>query len=353
MLLYGRGTHTPEAGIEHHRVGSQLGVYTHAAMSRLIDREGYCSRRAAGSAINWLKIFRPDVVHLHNIHGHYMHVPMLLDFLAKAEIPVVVTMHDFWLLTGRCAFPLGCDKWQTICKSCPAKSLYPTTLFSNCTTTHKVKTHLVNHLPDVTLVCPTRYVEEQVKKSNLKYCPTVVIPNGVDTSIYKPDGTRAKKGAPFRILAVANKWEQRKHPDHVTALAGILQEDEELVIVGLDPKLQPEHPRVHTFPLIAAEEQLAALYRSADILVNPSEAETYGMTVAEALACGTPVIVPPEGALAEVATPLGGVTADFSDPSNIASIIADIRSSAPQLVTPPDVNLMTSKYLTLFDSLAK
>lgn len=355
LVIYGRGEHTSEAGIEMQRVGTDAGVLFHAGMSRLIDREGFFSRRAAAAAIRALRIFRPDIVHIHNLHGHYMHFPQLLEYLDRERIPVVMTLHDLWPLTGRCCFPADCRSWQTGCRSCPHRTSYPPTLLSNCRSVHLLKTHLFEQLDSVTFVAPTRFVAQRVKESMLRYCPTVIIPDGVDTTIFhpgKPDSSPAP-GSKKRLLAVARRWEPRKHPERVLALIPHLKDDEELTVVGMDRKMLPEHPGVVRLPLIDDAASLAALYRSADLLVNPSTDETYGMTVAEAIACGVPALIAPGGALAEMAVPLGAETVSWTDPAEVMQRARRLMASPPRLVTPPDTALMTASYLTLFDSLTR
>lgn len=367
LALYGRGLPPAMAGIELQRVGSQLGVLTHAAMSRLADREGYCSRRAAGSAINALKLFKPDLVHIHNLHGHYMHFPLLLEHLEKARVPVVVTLHDLWLLTGRCCFPGECSKWRTACAGCVYRRLYPPTLLSNCRHTHLLKAHLLERLDNVTLVAPSRWTAQRVAESHLRLCPTVVIPNGVDTAIFHPavtdkptptdHATEAPHPSPAprckRLLAVARRWEARKHPEKILSLIPLLHDDEELVIVGMKPGDVPAHPRVTAIPFIDDPRKLAELYRSADLLLNPSTDETYGMTVAEALACGTPALIPPGGALEEVAAPHGAVVTPWDDPTAVMAAARSVMAQPPTVTAPLSRADMTASYLNLFDELLR
>lgn len=364
LALYGRGEAPARAGIGFQRVGSRLGVLTHAAMSRLIDREGYCSRRAAGSVINALKIFKPDVVHLHNLHGHYMHLPLLLEYLERTQVPVVVTLHDLWLLTGRCCFPGECRSWQSECRNCTHRRLYPPTLLSHCHHTQLLKAHLMERLDNVTLVAPSRWVARQVSESHLRLCPTLVIPNGVDSRIFFPPPVGTHPGASTasrspatprhrRYLAVARRWEARKHPEKILSLTPLLRDHEELIIVGMKPGDVPQHPRVTALPLIDDPRELAKLYRSADLLLNPSTDETYGMSVAEAMACGTPALIPPGRALEEIFAPLGAAVTPWDNPEEVMEMARTVTANPPTIITPPDTTTMTAAYLNLFDDITR
>src|SRR5262249_33071397 len=66
---------------------------------------------------------RPDIIHCHNLHGSYFDL-QLLPPLSQA-FPVVLTLHDAWLLSGHCALSFDCNRWQTGCGECPDLSIYP------------------------------------------------------------------------------------------------------------------------------------------------------------------------------------------------------------------------------------
>ena len=103
------------------KIGNTFDVYEHYAEARLLDNEGVASRRATRRLLQRMDEIQPDVVHLHNIHDHYLNYPILFRYLADKKIPVVWTQHDIWSLSGHCDTNLlGCEKWKTECKECPA-----------------------------------------------------------------------------------------------------------------------------------------------------------------------------------------------------------------------------------------
>ena len=94
------------------KIGSKIERKIHAVIRKLFDAEGYGSWFATHRLILQMKKFRPDLIHLHNVHGCYLHLPMLFRFLRKIDIPIVWTLHDCWPFTGHCAHfeSIKCEK---------------------------------------------------------------------------------------------------------------------------------------------------------------------------------------------------------------------------------------------------
>ena len=107
------------------RVGSWLNPYEHYAENLLFDNEGLASRFATRKFLQEVDRIKPDVVHLHNIHDHWINYRMLFTYLAEKKIPVVWTQHDQWATTGHCMYNLcGCERWKTECHDCPVSRWY-------------------------------------------------------------------------------------------------------------------------------------------------------------------------------------------------------------------------------------
>src|SRR5690554_6445846 len=94
------------------RIGTKIDNYTHVAKTRLLDKHGFGSIKATKEFINKVIDINPDIIHLHNIHGYYINIEILFDYLKEANKPVVWTLHDCWSFTGHCSnFDyVGCDK---------------------------------------------------------------------------------------------------------------------------------------------------------------------------------------------------------------------------------------------------
>ena len=114
------------------RIGNEIDINTHVLKSRFFDSSGFESKRATKDFIGKLGAWKPDIIHLHNLHGYYINIPVLFEYIKNNNIPVIWTLHDCWSFTGHCAYYTyaKCDKWQTCCNGkCPNKMEYPQTLF--------------------------------------------------------------------------------------------------------------------------------------------------------------------------------------------------------------------------------
>lgn len=356
MVLYGRGTHAEAPGVEFHKTGNDVSVIHHYLWSRTLDSEGLVSRRATAHIVEHLKAFHPDIVHLHNLHGHYLHYPTLFSWLEKTDVPVVITLHDLWLLSGRCCFPGNCAKWKHGCKSCEYKDSYPPTIVSRSKINHLLKSDCVNRLPNVTLVAPSEWVNSRVKESKLRLCPTVIIPNGVREDIFRhQDKSEVTNSDITNILAVANKWEARKRPEVIRELAGRLDDNEHLIIVGESKGLFTGLKNTTCVGPVTDFDKLVSLYNNADCTISLSTDETYGMTIAESMACGVPVIVPSASAMASYVRASDGLTVATPDAESYIKAIRRLMDSRNKF-SPRAPSLRSesvSRYLNLFSTLIK
>lgn len=119
-------------------IGSQTDVYAHAVLSRITDRTGFYSKRATEALTDKIREWNPDIIHLHNLHGYYLHVGVLFDFLKGYNRPVVWTLHDCWAFTGHCPYfsAVECERWKTGCYDCPEKKNYPASLVLDLSLIH-------------------------------------------------------------------------------------------------------------------------------------------------------------------------------------------------------------------------
>ena len=119
-IAYGRSTEN--IGYENkYFIGSDLDHKIHGAMSRITDRQGFYSKRATKDFINHIEVYRPDIIHLHNLHGYYLHMPAFFAFLKAYGKPIIWTLHDCWPFTGHCTYfdLANCERWKTECHDCP------------------------------------------------------------------------------------------------------------------------------------------------------------------------------------------------------------------------------------------
>lgn len=297
-IAYGRET-VPEKYQKYAvRIGSDLSVKMDALTTRIFDNAGFNSKVATKKFLDWVREYDPDVIHLHNIHGYYINLPMLFEYLSKANKKVIWTLHDCWTFTGHCAYftYAKCDRWKKGCHDCPSKKEYPASLKRDRSELNwKQKRKMFTSVKDMTIVTPSKWLAGLVKQSYLKKYPVVVINNGIDTSIFKPTQSdfREKHGLEGKkiILGVASVWDRRKGLEDFIKLSKMIDDHYEIVLVGLSEEQIKQMPKnIICISRTNSQQELAEIYTAADVLFNPTYEDNYPTVNLEAQACGTPVV---------------------------------------------------------------
>lgn len=301
--------------------------------TRLFDHHGFYNEYETKKLIRWMDEIRPDVIHLHNIHNHYVNVKMLFDYIKQHDIPVVWTLHDCWSFTGHCAYfdVAHCDKWKTCCYECPSLKDYPPTWFFDRTCrNYNDKKAVFTGVKNLVLCPPSQWLGNLTRESFLNEYPVVVINNGVDTDVFKPveSNVRKKYGLGNRkmILAVMNMYDKRKGTDFLERIPNELHDDEVLVVVGLKNEHLSFYSNVHSIAIQRTEnvQELVALYSAADVFINPTLEDNFPTTNIEALACGTPIVTFRTGGSIESVTPETGIVVEQHDFKGLLSAIRSI-----------------------------
>lgn len=267
--------------------------------TRLFDGHGFYNENETRRLIRWIEQIHPDIIHLHNIHNHYVHVGRLFEYIKDHNIPVIWTLHDCWPFTGHCAYfdYSHCEKWRIGCNHCPSLRSYPPTWFIDRTDkNYKNKRNAFTGVKNLTLVTPSRWLADLTHDSFLKEYPVEVINNGVDTGVFNVSNKdiKGKLGISGKkmLLAMATTFDRRKGTDYLQQIPGLLKENEVLVLVGLaeeQKKLFAQNKCIGLGRTNSVSE-LAAYYSSADVFINPTLEDNFPTTNIEALACGTPVV---------------------------------------------------------------
>lgn len=267
-----------------------------------------------------LKRFQPHILHLHNVHYGYINLPLLFRFVKRNDLAVVWTLHDCWSFTGHCPHFVceKCEKWKSGCFDCPRYREYPRTIFDNSGFMWKYKKKWFTGIPNMTLVTPSKWLGDMVSQSFLRDYPRQVIHNGIDLSVFRPTASnfRAEHGLLHKkvILGVAFAWYNKKGLDVFIELARRLGEEYAVVLVGVDNYVAPLLPdNICAIHRTKNREELAAVYSSADVFVNPTREDTFPTVNIEANACGVPVVTFRTGGSPECISEKSGSVVECDD----------------------------------------
>ena len=296
------------------RISSEFHNKVNGLLSRAFDNHGFGLREDTRRFLKQVEQYDPDVIWLHNIHGYYIHVGLLFEYLKTCGKKIIWTLHDCWSFTGHCVHfdYIGCEKWKTCCNHCPQLREYPASWGADGSRrNYMLKKQLFTGIPDLHLIVPSHWLEGKVKESFLKDYPVEVVYNTVDTMVFKPSPSAFRKQFGLEekkiLLGVASNWHQRKGLEDFHALAGMLDDSYRIVLVGLDEEEKAALPsRILGLPRTENLQQLAEIYSAADLYISPSVEETFGMTVLEAACCGTHPVVYAGTACEEIARKFGG-----------------------------------------------
>ncbi len=293
------GEHPTDAPDTHY-MGSTLSHKAHALRSRITGKSGFYSTHATKKLLRYMDEKRPDVVHLGNLHGNYVNIPMLLSYLAKKQIATVVTLHDCYFFTGGCThYTLNkCNKWQTLCKTCPYYKAHGSWLFDRTALLHQYKIDGFHQIPRLGVIGVSDWITDEARKSAVfkdAYRFQRVY-NWVDLSVFKPvaSDVRKRHGIPddrYIVLGVASSWGAGKGLSDFIELARQLGDGYRVVLVGKMPEDAVLPDNLISVPPTNNTAELAEYDSAADVFVQLSKEETFGKVVAEALACGTPAVV--------------------------------------------------------------
>lgn len=314
-IAYGREAHNSKSKLI--KIGSKFSVYVHAIFSKYFDNHGLMSKLATKRFLKIVDRIKPDIVHLHNIHGYYINYPLLFDYLQKHNIQTIITIHDFWLMTGHCAYiNKSCNKWKSGCERCPRLSQYPEAKIDCSKRNWIIKKRIFSNMTNLTLVPVSYWLSKYVNESLLKNIKQNIIYNGIDLNVFQPYSEKCTtikhvNWDKFTIMCIATKWTEANGFNDIMKLSSLLPEYCQILMVGLNAKQLIKLPQ-NIIGLKKTENflQLQELYTKSDIVFNPNREVTFGLVTVEAMACGTPAVVLSDTAGEELVDKLTGYIID-------------------------------------------
>ena len=296
------------------RIGSDFDVKMHGLKARLFDECGFGSKDATEKLIKWVEEYNPDIIHLHNLHGYYINIEVLFDYLRVCGKKIIWTLHDCWPFTGHAAYceGVGCNRWVDGCYDCPNRKDYPYSLTDQCERNWAKKKITFCDIPNLTIVTPSLWLASLTGRSFLTHYPIKVIYNEVDMTVFRPyqSDIKVRLGIEDKkiVLGVAALWTKRKGLCDFIKLSCILPKEYQIVLIGLSKcQIKSLPSNIVGIERTNSVQELIELYSAADIFINPTYEDNYPTTNLESIACGTPVITYDTGGSPESARYFGAV----------------------------------------------
>jgi len=344
------------------KVGSKFDSYSHYIENYLLDREGLGSKRATHKLVEEIKRVKPDIVHLHNIHDHWLNYCILFEYLNQTNIKVVWTFHDCWAFTGHCFHPVlkGCEKWKSQCEKCPLQKIDPVSFVDRSNYNFNLKKRLYLGNRNLTIVPCSNWLEGFVNDSFFKGSNIQVIHNGIDLDVFKPlEAINKKQSTRFKVLGVSNVWCREKGLEDVYRLREILPETYEITLVGLTYEQIKMMPKgINAIPRTQNVEQLVELYSTSDVFINPTYADTFPTVNIESIACGLPVVTYQTGGSPEIIDDRTGIVVEQGNIKEMANAIIKLKNypldryaCRNRAVSLFDKNVQFDKYISLYNEL--
>lgn len=320
----------------YYRIGTFNSRRLNVALARITGFNGCFAWIETYKLLKKITEFKPDIIHLHNLHDSYINLPMLFSYIKKHNIPTVWTLHDCWSFTGQCPYftMVKCNKWKTGCHDCLQYKEYPASLYDNTKRMWKLKKKWFTGVKKMTIVTPSQWLANLVKESYLKDYPVKVINNGIDLTVFKPtpseDLSHSNRGGgqvknKYIVLFVSFGWSIYKGLDVIAELAKMLTNDYRIVVVGTDNYVDEFLPNnVISIHRTQNQKQLAEIYTTATVFANPTREEMFGMVNIEALACGVPVVTFRTGGSPECLDSKSGIVVEKDDVDGMKDAIVEI-----------------------------
>ena len=334
-----------------------------ALLSRFFDNDGLRSKKATYKLIDYIKVYSPDIVHIHSFYGYYINFPILFDYLKKSNIKVVNTLHSCWDFTGHCCYftRVRCDKWKNQCSNCIQKKSYPKSIFlDRSRRNYDIKKKTYANSMNLAIVTPSLWLSNLVSESILCKHNTFVINNGINLDIFKPTIIDLKKynidERKKIILGVASIWDERKGLNDFIELSNVIDDSYQIVLIGITEKQQKKlPPSIICIRRTENAKELAGFYTAALVFFNPTYEDNYPTVNLESIACGTPVVTYNTGGSPESVIKYNfGKVIEKKDYKSLLFFLKELKEK--KYVFSSDINelsfeKMVNDYITLYKNL--
>lgn len=332
-------------------IGNTLDHKIHALLSRIHGKQAYYSHIPTRNLIRWIDEIKPEIVHLHNLHSNYIHLNMLLHYLAERDIKTIVTLHDCWFITGGCFHytAAACNKWLTNCKNCPKKKEDTPAFFSKQSAKILAdRKKFLLAIPHLYITGVSQWMANEALKTFLKDTPNYVITNGIDMEVFKPTPSDFRKRLgledKYIILGPASKWLLSVNKQVMAEFSSIMQPDEVLLLFGVTNAIDNLPDNIITYGYTKNREELAQLYTMVDVFANVTREDSLSLINVEAQACGTPVVTFNQTGPKETVDDINSFNVPVGDVHKLYEAVQKVRKQTTEDTVTQCVQFVHEKY---------
>ena len=317
-----------------YHLGNAFSNRLHALLSRISGKQGYFSCLSTWRFLRFLDNYKPDILHLHNLHGCYINVPMLLKYAAKKKIAVVVSLHDCWFYTGGCSHytSVGCNKWLQKCGNCPRRyEEFPALLYDSSAVQLRDRWNLFGKIKNLTAVGVSRWIVDEARKTVFREAQCVAIHNGINVDFFHPVKNDFRKRyhleGKYVILAPANKWFLDVNRETFDYFASRLTDDMRMVFIGNGVDESRLTDKMINVGFVSSREELRGIYSACDVMANCTREESLSLLNVEVQACGTPVVTYSNTGVKETVDGICGFAVENGNPADMWNGVSRIRDN--------------------------
>jgi glycosyltransferase involved in cell wall biosynthesis len=300
----------------------------------------------------------PDIIHCHNLHFWYFDL-RALPWLSRQR-PVILSMHDAWLLSGLCCHSFDCDRWKDGCGQCPYLDAWRANLERDGTAYNWKRKKSIYARSRLRVTSACKWVMDRVDQSILAagIVEKRIIPYGVDLSVFHPavdkEALRSELGLPsdaLVLLFVGRTLGNNQSKDYATLRAGVdlaarWRPHRRIVLICRGGELPPErYDNVDVLfqPWGSDFTEPIRFYQACDVYVHAARIDTFPLSVMEAMGCGAPVIGTAVGGIPEQIKSLG------PEAGGIEGVQYPAEEATGILVAPQNAERLGQAIATLLD----
>lgn len=350
------------------QIGNVFDHKLHAIKRRIFLNQGFNSKIATYKLCKRIKEISPDIVHLHNLHSNFINLPYLFKFLRTNKIKTLITLHDCWMFTGMCTHYEkwnSCLQWENGCRECPAVNKKR---WDKVRKMYQTKKECYSNNNSLYVNGVSRWTTEAAKFSMIHAQKYTCIYNWIDTNVFKPSNAKKKIMLKYNIpehhkivLGVSQEWSVEKGLNEFVKLSGQMKNTVTVILVGRSTDIIKRDNLIF-IGYTKDQEELAELYSAADLFMNPSRMETFGLVTVEAMACGTPVVAYKNTGTKELITDDTGWLVKDGDIEAMLELVKKILASNQKkslitcrthVIDMFEKNRQLKKYLSLYEEICQ